>query len=57
MFDNWARELLGYRTLHHVDRTVWINTARAFPRGPLRRDQQLFLQLGAAWNIKQDGQF
>lgn len=39
MFGNWARELLGYRTLHHVDRPVWINTARAFPRGRLRRDQ------------------
>lgn len=39
MFDNWPPELLGYRTLHHVDRPVWINTARAFPPGPLRRDQ------------------
>ncbi len=39
MFDHWARELLGYRTLHHVDREVWINTARAFPPAGTRRDQ------------------
>jgi len=27
MFENWVRELLGYRTLHRIDRKVWINTA------------------------------
>lgn len=39
MFDTWARELLGYRTLHDVDRRAWINTARAFPPAGTRSDQ------------------
>jgi hypothetical protein len=39
MFDHWARELLGYRTLHYVDRKVWVSTARAFPPAGTRRDQ------------------
>lgn len=38
MFENWVRELLGYRTLHRLDRKVWINTARAFPPAGTRRD-------------------
>ena len=68
MFDNWAPELLGYRTLHHVDREVWVNTARAFPPGPARRDQiPMWTKAGglalepwmpahqSAWLLRDDG--
>lgn len=50
MFDNWAPELLGYRTLHHVDRPIWINTARAFPPAGARRDQiPMWAKAGGLW--------
>ncbi|MBN9636781.1 MAG: hypothetical protein J0H22_16600 [Actinobacteria bacterium] len=39
MFDAWAWQTCGYRTLIPVDRPVWINTARAFPLAGTRRDQ------------------
>lgn len=68
MFDNWERELLGYRTLHHVDRPVWINIARAFPPAGTRSDQlPLWQKAGGlalepwmparqlAWLLRSDG--
>lgn len=38
MFDQWASELLGYRTLVAVDRDVLVYTGRMFPPASVRRD-------------------
>ena len=68
MFDKWVRELLGYRTLHYVDRQVWVSTARAFPPAGTRRDKlPLWQKAGGlalepwmparqlAWLLRSDG--
>ncbi|MBN3458386.1 hypothetical protein JNN96_30560 [Mycobacterium sp. DSM 3803] len=42
MFEHWAPELCGYRTLHVVDRWVRVDIAKAFPAlmsGGTRRDE------------------
>jgi hypothetical protein len=42
MFEEWVVDVCGYRTLHHVDRCVQVDTAKAFATSgsrPRRRDE------------------
>lgn len=42
VFEEWAAEVCGYRTLHPVDRWVLVDVAKAFPslaRDARRRDE------------------